>query len=65
MPLTRNYTYVNYQVIVQDIERTRFRVLIDTGAQISDVSSSLLNKINKTPIRKEYLQELKLLHIQK
>ena len=43
----------NVKVVI-DIEGIKCRALIDTGAGASCASSTLIDQINKRPIRKEY-----------
>ena len=51
--LTTNDNRVTYPLVVIDIESIKCRVLIDTGAGASYASSTLIDRINKKPIRKQ------------
>ena len=52
--LTTNYNHVTYPLVIIDIEGIKCRALIDTGARASYASSTLIDRINKKPIRKQY-----------
>ena len=52
--LTTNDNYVTYPLVIVDIEGIKCRALIDTGAGASYASSTLIDRINKKPIRKQY-----------
>ena len=52
--LTTNDNRVTYPLVVIDIEGIKCRTLIDTGAGASYASSTLIDRINKKPIRKQY-----------
>ena len=51
--VTTNDNHVTYP-LVTDIEGIKCRALIDTGAGASFASSTLTDRINKKPIRKQY-----------
>ena len=51
--LTTNDNHVTYPLVI-DIEGIKCRALIDTGAGASYASSTLIDRINKKPIRKQY-----------
>ena len=52
--LTTNDNHVIYPLVIIDIEGIKCRALIDTGAEASYASSTLIDRINKKPIRKQY-----------
>ena len=52
--LTINDEHVTYPLVIIDIEGIKCRALIDTGAGASYASSTLIDRINKKPIRKQY-----------
>ena len=53
MLLTTNTSHVTYLVVVIEVEGVRCRALINTGAGSSCISSKLIRRLNKKPIRKE------------
>ena len=52
--LTTNDNRVTYPLVIIDIEGIKCRVLTDTGAGSSYASSTLIDRINKKPTRKQY-----------
>ena len=52
--LTINGNHVTYPLIIIDIECIKCRALIDTGVGASYTSSTLIDRINKKPIRKQH-----------
>ena len=52
--LTTNDNHVTYPLVIIDIEGIKRRALIHTGAGASNVSCTLIDRINKKPIRKQY-----------
>ena len=52
--LTTNDNHVTYPLVIIDIEGIKCRTLIDTGAGASYASSTLIDRINKKPITKQY-----------
>ena len=52
--LTTNDNHVTYPLVIIDIEGIKCRALTDTGAGASYASSTLIDRINKKPIRKQY-----------
>ena len=53
--LTSNGNYVTYPFVINDIEGIKCHTLIDAGrAGASYASSTLIDQINKKPIRKQY-----------
>ena len=53
MLLTTNTSYVTYAVVMIDVESVECRVLIDTRTESSYVSSKLISRLSKKPIRRE------------
>ena len=49
-------------IVVIDVESVKRRTLIDTGAGSSYVSSKLISRLNKKPIRKESKRIETLMH---
>ena len=62
MLLTTNASLVTYPVLVIKVEGVKCQALIDTGEGSSYVSSKLINKINKKPIRRESQRIETLMH---
>ena len=62
MLLTTNTIHVKYPVVVTEVEGVKCRELIDTGAGSSYVSSKLISRLNKKPIRKESKRIETLMH---
>ena len=62
MLLTTNTIHVTYPVVVIEVEGVKCRELIDTGAGSSYVSSKLISRLNKKPIRKESKRIETLMH---
>ena len=62
MLLTTNTIHVAYPVVAIEEEGVKCRVLIDTGAGSSYVSSKLISRLNKKPIRKESKRIETLMH---
>ena len=62
MLLTTNTSHVTYPVVVIEVEGVKCRALIDTGAGSSYVSSKLISRLNKKPIRKESKRIETLMH---
>ena len=62
MLLATNTSLITYPVLVIEVEGLKRRALIDTGAGSSYVSSNLINKINKKPIRRESKRIETLMH---
>ena len=54
--LATNDNHGTYSLVIIDIEGIKYRALIDTGAGASYASSTLFERINKKPIRKQYKQ---------
>ena len=54
--LTINDDYVTYPLVIIDIEGIKCRALIDIEAGASYPSSTLIDRINKISIRKQYKQ---------
>ena len=54
--LTINDNYVTYSLVIIDIEGIKCRALTDTGAGASYASSTLIDRINKKPARKQYIR---------
>ena len=52
--LTTNDNHVTYPLVIIDIEVIKCRALTDTGAGASYASSTLIDRINKKPIRKQH-----------
>ena len=52
--LITNDNHVTYPSVIIDIEGIKCCALIDTGAGASYTSSTLIDRINKKPIRKQY-----------
>ena len=52
--LITNDNHVTYPSVIIDIEGIKCCALIDTGAGASYNSSTLIDRINKKPIRKQY-----------
>ena len=52
--LTINDNHVTYPLVIINIEDIKYRALIDTGAGASYTSSTIIDQINKKPIRKQY-----------
>ena len=53
---------MTYPVVVIEVEGVRCRALIDTGEGSSYVSSKLISRLNKKPIRKESKRIETLMH---
>ena len=53
---------MTYSVVVIEVEGVKYRVLIDTGAWSSYISSKLISTLNKKPIRKESKRIETLMH---
>ena len=53
MLLTTNTSYVTYEVVMIEVESVECRALIDTRAESSYVSSKLISRLSKKPIRRE------------
>ena len=53
MLLTTNTSYVTYEVVMIEVEGVECRALIDTRAESSYVSSKLISRLSKKPIRRE------------
>ena len=62
MLLTTNTSHVTYPVVAIEVEGTKCRALIDTGAGSSYVSSKLISRLNKKPIRRESKRTDTLMH---
>ena len=54
--------YVTYPAVVIEVEGVKCRALIDTEAGSSYVSSKLISRLNKKPIRKESKRIETLMH---
>ena len=52
--LTINDNHVTYPLVIINIEDIKYHALIDTGAGASYTSSTIIDQINKKPIRKQY-----------
>ena len=62
MLLTTNTIPVTYLVVAIEVEGVKCRALIDMGAGSSYVSSKLISRLNKKPIRKESKRIGTLMH---
>ena len=62
MLLTTNTIHVTYPVVVIEVEGVNCTALIDTGAGSAYVSSKLISRLNKKPIRKESKRIQTLMH---
>ena len=61
--LTTNTIHVTYSVVVTEVDGVKCRALINTGAGSSYVSSSLIIRLNKKPVRKESIRIETLMHL--
>ena len=59
-----NHSSVTYPVFVVEIERIKYRALIDTGVRSSYASSNVIKKLKKNKIRKECKRIETILHSQ-
>lgn len=57
-----NHSSVTYPVFVVEIERIKYRALIDTGVRSSYASSNVIKKLKKNKIRKECKRIETILH---
>ena len=62
MLLTTNTIPVTYPVVVIEVEGVKCTALIETGAGSAYVSSKLISRLNKKPIRKESKRIQTLMH---
>ena len=62
MLLTTNTIHVTYPVVVIEVEGVKCTALIDTGAGSYYLSSKLISRLNKKPIRKERKRIEALIH---
>ena len=63
MLLTANTIHVTYPVVMIQVKGVKCRALIDRGAGSSYVSSKLINRLHKKPIRKNSKRIETLMHL--